>query len=183
MDDTSIGSHNLRRTVRSELNLEEIEVSLTLGECRRCRWYSVVRYTIVNRSHRIFFLKGIGLVVKKKHEPVCMSEWGEWSWGGCWCEWYSDVRYTIVNRSRRIFRKGKGLVPKKNHEPVCLREWESHGVNRGVWWCECYYNVRCTILNSSWRICLHCWFLGGTQVTWDIWDLLSKGPWGKQNGS
>ena len=27
--------------------------SHTLGGCRRCRCYSVVRYTIVDRSHRI----------------------------------------------------------------------------------------------------------------------------------
>jgi hypothetical protein len=36
-----------------ELKLEEIEASLTLGGYRRCRYYSPVRYTIVNRSHRI----------------------------------------------------------------------------------------------------------------------------------
>ena len=48
-----------------EVNLEEIEVSHTLGGYRRSEYYSVVRYTIVNRSHRICFHKGTGLVVKK----------------------------------------------------------------------------------------------------------------------
>ena len=38
-----------------EVKLEEIETSHTSGGCRRCRWYSVVRYTEVNRSRRIFF--------------------------------------------------------------------------------------------------------------------------------
>jgi len=33
-----------------ELNLEKIEVTHTLGGYRRCRCYSVVRNTIVNRS-------------------------------------------------------------------------------------------------------------------------------------
>ena len=45
-----------------ELNLEEIEDSHTLGGYRRCRCYSAVRYTIVNRSHRICCHKGKGLV-------------------------------------------------------------------------------------------------------------------------
>ena len=36
-----------------ELKLGKIEGSLTLGGYRRCKYYSVVRYTIVNRSHRI----------------------------------------------------------------------------------------------------------------------------------
>jgi hypothetical protein len=34
-----------------DLNLEKIEASHTLSGYRRCRCYSVVRYTIVNRSH------------------------------------------------------------------------------------------------------------------------------------
>ena len=55
-----------------EVHLEEIESSHTLGGYRRCRYYSVVRYTIVNRSHRIYYHKDKGLVVKKNHEPVCM---------------------------------------------------------------------------------------------------------------
>ena len=33
-----------------EVKLEEIESSHTLGGYRRCRCYSVVRYTIVNRD-------------------------------------------------------------------------------------------------------------------------------------
>ena len=36
-----------------ELKIEEIETSHTLGGYRRCRCYSAVRYTIMNRSHRI----------------------------------------------------------------------------------------------------------------------------------
>jgi hypothetical protein len=36
-----------------EIKLEEIESSHTLGGYRRCRYYSVVRYTLVNRSRRI----------------------------------------------------------------------------------------------------------------------------------
>jgi hypothetical protein len=36
-----------------EIMFEEIEVSHTLGGYRRCRYYSDVRYTIVNRSRRI----------------------------------------------------------------------------------------------------------------------------------
>ncbi len=55
-----------------ELKLEEIESSLTLGGYRRCRCYSVVRCTIVNRSQRICFRKVKGLVEKKNHEPVWM---------------------------------------------------------------------------------------------------------------
>ena len=51
-----------------EIKLEEVEVSLTLGGCRRCRWYSDVRYTLVNRSLRIYYRKGKGLVTKKTHE-------------------------------------------------------------------------------------------------------------------
>ncbi len=47
-----------------ELKFEEIEVSHTLGGYRRCTYYSVVRYTIVNRSRRIC-RQGKGLVVKK----------------------------------------------------------------------------------------------------------------------
>ena len=57
-----------------QLMLEEIEVSLTLGGYRRCRCYSDVRYTIVNRSHRICCRKGKGLVMKKTHGPVCIRE-------------------------------------------------------------------------------------------------------------
>jgi hypothetical protein len=41
-----------------------------------CVYYSVVRYTIVNRSHRICCRKGKGLVVKKTHGPVWMRERG-----------------------------------------------------------------------------------------------------------
>ncbi len=36
-----------------EIKLGKIEGFLTLGGYRRCRYYSVVRYTKVNRSHRI----------------------------------------------------------------------------------------------------------------------------------
>jgi hypothetical protein len=50
-----------------EVNLEEIEVSHTLGGYRRSEYYSVVRYTIVNRSHRISWSQGKGLVEGKKH--------------------------------------------------------------------------------------------------------------------
>jgi hypothetical protein len=57
-----------------EIKLEEIESSHTLGGYRRCRCYSVVRYTKVNRSHRIFCRKDKGLVVKKKHGTVCIRE-------------------------------------------------------------------------------------------------------------
>jgi hypothetical protein len=57
-----------------ELKIEEIEVSHTLGRYRRCRCYSDVRYTIVNRSRRIFCRKDQGLVAKKNHGPVCMRE-------------------------------------------------------------------------------------------------------------
>ena len=53
-----------------EIKIDEIEVSLTLGGLRRLRWYSTVRYTIVNRSRRICCRKGKGLVVKKNHRPV-----------------------------------------------------------------------------------------------------------------
>jgi hypothetical protein len=45
-----------------EVNLEEIETSHTLGGYRRCRCNSAVRHTIVNRSHRIYFLNRKGLV-------------------------------------------------------------------------------------------------------------------------
>ena len=50
-----------------ERKLEEIETSHTLGvnQSRRCRYYSVVRYTIVNRSLGIYFRKDKGLVVTK----------------------------------------------------------------------------------------------------------------------
>ncbi len=65
-----------------ELKLEEIESSHTLGGWRRLRFYSVVRYTIVNRSRRIYYRKGEGLVVKKAHRPVCMRERGAWAWVG-----------------------------------------------------------------------------------------------------
>ena len=40
-----------------ELRLEEIESSHTLGGYGRCRYYSVVRYTIVNRSLRLMTLQ------------------------------------------------------------------------------------------------------------------------------
>ena len=55
-----------------EVHLEEIETSHTLGGYRRCRCYSAVRYTIVNRSHRIFYRKGKGLITKKTH--ACESK-------------------------------------------------------------------------------------------------------------
>jgi hypothetical protein len=57
-----------------DLKLEEIEVSHTIGGYRRCRYYSAVRYTIVNRSCRICCRKGKGLVSKKTHGPVCEIE-------------------------------------------------------------------------------------------------------------
>jgi hypothetical protein len=78
-----------------ELKFEEIESSHTLGEYRRCRRYSAVRYTIVNRSRRICYHKGKGLVAKKTNGPVCMRERGAWPWGGCWCEYYSAVRCSV----------------------------------------------------------------------------------------
>jgi hypothetical protein len=59
-----------------EVKIEEIEDSHdshTLGGYRRCRCYSDVRYTIVNRSRRIC-RKGKGLVVKKTHGPVYIRE-------------------------------------------------------------------------------------------------------------
>ena len=62
------------------INLEEIEDSLTLGGYRRCRYYSGVRYTIVNRSHRICFRKDKGLVVKKTMN-LCVSESEEYEDG------------------------------------------------------------------------------------------------------
>jgi len=49
-----------------ELKLEEIEVSHTLGGYRRCRCYSDVRDTTVNRSLRICCRKGKGLVAKNR---------------------------------------------------------------------------------------------------------------------
>ena len=57
-----------------EVKLEEIGTSHTLGGYRRCRCYSDVRYTMVNRSYRICSRKGKGLVVKKTHGPVWMRE-------------------------------------------------------------------------------------------------------------
>jgi predicted double-glycine peptidase len=57
-----------------ELKFEEIEDSHTLGGYRRCRYYSPVRYTIVNRSWRIFSHQGKGLVPKKTHGPVYIRE-------------------------------------------------------------------------------------------------------------
>ncbi len=70
--------------------------SHTLGDYRRCRWYSqsVVRYTVGHRSRRICCQLGKGLVTKKTHGPVFIREWGSWTWGGFWCKYYSDVRYT-----------------------------------------------------------------------------------------
>ena len=59
-----------------DLKQEEIEASHTLGGYKRCRCYSVVRYTIVNRSRRICCRKGKGLVGQKNHGPVCMRERG-----------------------------------------------------------------------------------------------------------
>ena len=54
-----------------DLQLEVIEVSHTLGGYR---YYSTVRYTIVNRSHRIG-RKGKGLV-NKNHETVWIRDRG-----------------------------------------------------------------------------------------------------------
>jgi hypothetical protein len=66
-----------RRTKYGEFFfLEKIEASYKLGGYRRCRYYSVVRYTIVNRFRRIFYRQGQGLVAKKSHGPVCMRERG-----------------------------------------------------------------------------------------------------------
>jgi hypothetical protein len=59
-----------------ELKLEEIKTSHTLGGYSRCRCYSAVRYTIVNRSRRICCRKVKGLVTKKTHGPVCIRERG-----------------------------------------------------------------------------------------------------------
>ena len=67
-----------------------------------CEFYSVVRYTKVNRSLRICCRKDKGLVVKKTHGPVCMRERRAWSWGGYWREWYYNVRCTILYKSYRI---------------------------------------------------------------------------------
>ncbi len=41
-----------------ELKLEEIEASHTLGGYRRCRCYSAVRYTIVNRVSKNLLPEG-----------------------------------------------------------------------------------------------------------------------------
>ncbi len=41
---------------RRAKELEEIEASHTLGGYRRCRYYSVVRYNIVNMSLRIYHM-------------------------------------------------------------------------------------------------------------------------------
>jgi hypothetical protein len=78
------------------LQIEEIEVSHTLGGYRQCRCYSVVRYTIVNRSRRICCWNGKGLVAEKTHGPVRLRERESWSWGGCWCEYYSVVRRSFA---------------------------------------------------------------------------------------
>ena len=52
---TSRGGGKGVGTMKNEdLKLEEIEVSHTLGGYRRCRCYSVVRYTIVNKMSLIF---------------------------------------------------------------------------------------------------------------------------------
>ena len=136
-----------------EIKLEEIESSHTLGGYRRCRCYSDVRYTIVNRSHRICRWKHKGLVPKKTHEPVFMWEWVVWSWGGCWCEFYSDVRYTIVNRSHRICHHDQVLVGKK---PMDLCGSESEGCDLD---CEDEVGpgVNPTLLSDTlwlWSICL-----------------------------
>ena len=48
-----------------DLKHEDIETSHTLGGYRRCRCYSAVRYTTVNRSRRISCPKDKGLVAKK----------------------------------------------------------------------------------------------------------------------
>ena len=72
---TSRGGGKGVGTMKNEdLKLEEIEVSHTLGGYRRCRCYSVVRYTIVSRSRRIYCRKDQGLVPKKTHGPVWMRE-------------------------------------------------------------------------------------------------------------
>ncbi len=57
-----------------EVKFEEIEASHTPGGYRRCEYYSAVRYTIVNRSRRIFSRKDKGLVVKKKTMDLCVYE-------------------------------------------------------------------------------------------------------------
>jgi hypothetical protein len=49
------------------LRLEEIESFHTLGGYRRCRCYSAVRYTIVNRSRRICCREDKAWVAKKTH--------------------------------------------------------------------------------------------------------------------
>ncbi len=56
----------------------------------------LVHTLLLVRSRRICCRKDKGLVVKKNHGPVCIREWGTWTWGGCWCEYYSVVRYTIL---------------------------------------------------------------------------------------
>jgi len=78
-----------------QVKLEEIEASHTPGGYRRCRCYSDVRYTIVNRSLRIC-CRVKGLVAKKTHGPVCMRKGGSWVWAwGGWCE-YS--RRTLLHK-------------------------------------------------------------------------------------
>ncbi len=86
---------------------------------------SVIRYTIVNRSHKICH-KGKGLVAKKNHGPLWMWERGEWSlgWGGCWCEYYSVVRYTIVKRSRTMYCRICQMYCSEFHE--WLIHWDKN---------------------------------------------------------
>ena len=77
-----------------EQKLEETGASHTLGgagegrvevrgKWRGCRSYSVVRYTIGNRSHRNRHV-GEGSFAKKNYEPVTCVR-GVWAWEGCWC--------------------------------------------------------------------------------------------------
>ena len=59
------------------IKFEEMEDSHTIGGYRRCRCYSVVSYTIVNRSLRICCREDKGLIVEKTHRPVCIRERGK----------------------------------------------------------------------------------------------------------
>jgi hypothetical protein len=57
-----------------ELKIEENEDSLTPGGYRRCRSYSVVRYTIVNRSPRNWIPEGDRFGCEKKPMDLCVFE-------------------------------------------------------------------------------------------------------------
>ena len=79
-----------------EVNLEEIETSHTLGGYRRCRCYSDVRYTIVNRSRRICCRRG-KVWLQKKPMDLCACESEEHEHGvgaGVDTTLLSDIHYS-----------------------------------------------------------------------------------------